>query len=62
MTVADFVEQWLGDPIQEHSYASSHEATSKELLYLKDWHFAKVLVRNFEFTLYLRGIMGQLRS
>ncbi|KAM1295419.1 hypothetical protein ACFX2H_015228 [Malus domestica] len=41
MTVADFVEQWLGDPIQEHSNASSHEAMSKELLYLKDWHFVK---------------------
>ena len=60
MTVADFVEQW--DPVQEHSNASSHEATSKALLYLKDWHFVKVLVRNFEFTLYLCGIMEQLRS
>lgn len=46
MTVGDFVEQWHGDSIQEHSTAPSHAARSKMLLYLKDWHFVKVRVRN----------------
>lgn len=41
MTVAEFVEQWLGDPMQEHGNASSHSAMSKMSLYLKDWHFVK---------------------
>lgn len=45
MTVGDFVEQWHGDSMQEHSTAPSHAARSKKLLYLKDWHFVKVRLR-----------------
>lgn len=61
MTVAEFVEQWLGDPMQEHGNASSHSAMSKMSLYLKDWHFVKVLVRTHSLLIGSYNY-GQLRS
>lgn len=58
MTVAEFVEQWLGDPMQEHGNASSHSAMSKMSLYLKDWHFVKAPGLLF-MLMFLGRIAGQ---
>lgn len=42
MSLSEFVKNWLENSIMENSNASTNEANDKSVLYLKDWHFAKV--------------------
>lgn len=46
MSVSEFIEHWINSSSSDHGAADA-----KRLLYLKDWHFVKVIfppVRSFD--------------
>lgn len=44
MSVSEFIDHWRELSMREGCNKSSHKEKQPSLLYLKDWHFVKVIL------------------